>query len=628
MGLIRFADFELDTAAGELRKRDLRLHLEGQPIQVLAILLENPGELVTREELRRRLWPADTFVDFEHGINTAVKRLRQALGDSADAPRFIETLPRRGYRFVYPLIADAPAAPAMDPPPPSPVPAARRHRRAIVVFSALALLLLLVSSTWMVLRSHLEIRPNRLAIKSLAVLPLQNLSGDPAQDYLADGVTDELITDLSRLGPLKVIARTSVMQYKNTSKTTAEIGRELDVEAIVEGSFLREGDHVRIIVQLVEAQSGAHLWAERYERDVTSVIGLERDIARQITEEIRLEQAPAPATHSRVVDPAAYELYLKGRYLHAQWSTPGNLRKAIAFYDQAIARDPGFAAAHAARGLSYSYLSAALIEAAAPGPEVIPQARASAQRALELDPASPEAYETLGWIAQVHDWNWEAAERADRKSIELNPNYATPHMLLAQTLNVLGRHQEALLLAVRAHQLDPLSAQVQWSLGEHYLYAGKLDEALATAREGIALHPDFWPMHTLQGNLFLRQGKYHLAIQALQRGVDVSHHHPYALGALGSGYALSGDRERAMQILAELEDRGRDSYVAPPILARLYASLGDNDRALAWLDRACAEHSPEAPRVLLWGPALGTLPSDARFPSLLKRMHVPAAPPL
>jgi TolB-like protein/DNA-binding winged helix-turn-helix (wHTH) protein/Tfp pilus assembly protein PilF len=626
LGVIRFASFELDTAAGELRRNGLRIRLEGQPIQTLAMLLERPGEVVSREELRHRLWPADTFVDFEHGINTAVKRLRHALDDSAETPRFIETLPRRGYRFIYPL-HQAPSEVQHAPPIVRP---ARPPRRTLAVVVAVLVLALIaaVAVQWSWLRHRAVGQPGRPSITSLAVLPLQNLSGDPSRDYFADGVTEELITDLSRVAGLKVIARTSVMQYKHTTKTTADIGRDLDVDALVEGSVVREGDHVRIVVQLVDARSGAHLWAERYERDMTSAIALQRDIAREITEEIRLEAAPVSAARSHAVDPVAYELYLKGRYLHAKWSTPENLRKAIEFYDQAIARDPRFAAAHAARGLSYSYLSAALIEAAPPGPEVVTQARASAQRALELDPASAEGYETLGWTAQVHGWNWEAAEADYRRSIALNPGYAPPYMLLAQTLNVLGRHHEALRFAQRAHELDPLSAQVQWSLGEHYLYAGDIDRALATARDGIALHPDFWPMHTLLGNLYLRQGKYDAATASLRRAVDISRRHSYALGALGSGYARAGDRRRAREVLHELLLRARAAYVAPPILARLYASLGDNRRALAWMDKACAEHSPEAPRVLLWGPALGTLASDPRFPALLKRMNVPAAAPI
>lgn len=624
LGLIRFGSFELDTAAGELRKHALRLRLEGHPIQILAILLERPGEVVTREELRGRLWPADTFVDFEHGINTAVKRLRHALDDSAETPRFIQTLPRRGYRFIYPLNGAA-----VEPPPrPAAVPQSWRSRRLRLLAALVLLALLSVSVVvaWSAFqRRSLAAQQPARQVKSLAVLPLQNLSGDPGQEYLADGVTEELITDLSRVAGLKVIARTSVMQYKNTSKTTSDIGRELDVEALVEGSVVREGNHVRVIVQLVDARSGAHLWAERYERDVTSAIALQRDIAREITQEMSLEPVRSNATRSHAVDPVAYELYLKGRYLQGKWSTPENVRAAIALYDQAITKDPQFAAAHAARGLAYLYLGSALIEAG-PHPDDIPQARASAQRALELDPGSAEGFETLGWLAETHDFDWDAAERADRKAMELNPSYAPPYMLLAQVLNVRGRHAQALLFALRAHELDPLSAHVQWSLGEAYLFAGDTDKAIKTCQDGVALNPEFWPFYTLLGNVYEKLGAYDRAIESLQRAVEVSHRHPYALGALGSAYALSGRRDLALQVLAELRRRSRTAYVAPPIMVRLYASLGDNDRAFAWLEKAYEQRSAEAPRVLLWGAALGTMASDPRLPSLLKRMNVPLNP--
>jgi TolB-like protein/DNA-binding winged helix-turn-helix (wHTH) protein/Flp pilus assembly protein TadD len=619
-GPIRFGVFQVNLHTGELWKNGNKIKLEGQPFQILALLLERPGELVTREELEQKLWAAGTFVDFEHGINTAVKRLREVLGDSADSAHFIETLPRRGYRFIFP-VDGAPAVAAIRPPARSWL-----ARWVVASLGIAAVLGILLAANFGGLRERLLPLPVAPRIESLTVLPLENLTGDPEQEYLVDGIHDELITQLAQISSLKVISRYSAIQIRQQKgKSLREIARELGVEAVIEGTVQRAGERIHLGVQLIRAQDDRHLWARSYECDLRDILSLQREVAREIAREIKVELTPREQAHlarARPLNPEAYELYLKGRFLLSQWGAQENIWKAIAYFDQAVQKEPTYAAAHAGRAFAYLQLGAALVEAVPPR-EILPKARAAGLKALEMDETSSEAYEVLGWIALAYDWDWEGAERAFRRAIELNPSYPPPYMWLSQYMNVAGQHQGALALIRRAQQLDPLSPHIQWSLAETSMLAGALEQSAEQCEKGLDLHPDFWPLHTLLGEIYLRQGKYDRALANLERGVEISKRHPHALSVLGSAYALAGRRPESLNILAELRKLSQRRYLSPANIARVYASLGENEQALSWLEKAYNDRSSWMTRIHLWGPALGNLPADPRFQDLLRRMNFP-----
>jgi TolB-like protein/DNA-binding winged helix-turn-helix (wHTH) protein/Flp pilus assembly protein TadD len=619
--IVRFGPFEVDAQAGELHKQGHKTRLQEQPLQILLLLLERPGEVVTREELRQKLWSADTFVDFEGGLNTAVKKLRDSLEDLADQPRFIETLPRRGYRFIYPLDG-RPIANEV------PRPTAWRGTRwvAASLLGLVAVLGILLAANVGGLRRRLLSASASPGIESLTVLPLENLTGDPGQEYLVNGIHDELITQLAQISSLKVISRYSAIQVRQQKgKSLQEIARELGAEAVIEGTVQRAGDRIHLGVQLIRAQDDRHLWARSYECDLRDILSLQREVALEIARQINVELTPgeqAHFSHARPLNPEAYELYLQGRFLLSQWGKEENIRKALAYFEEAVQKEPTYAAAHAGRAFAYLQLGAALVEAVPPR-EILAKARAAALKALELDGASSEAYEDLGWIAHAYDWDWEGAERAFRRAIELNPSYPPPYMWLSQNLNIAGRHQEALALIRKAQQLDPLSPHIQWSLAETSMLAGAVEQAAEQCEKGLNLYPDFWPLHTLLGEIYLRQGKYERALASLERGVETSNRHPHALAVLGSAYALTGHRPESLNLLAELMKLSHRRYLSPANIARVYASLGENEQALMWLEKAYNDRSSWMTRIQLWGPALGNLRADPRFQDLLRRMNFP-----
>src|SRR6202795_222382 len=481
---IRFGLFEIDVRSGELRKQGRKVRLEGQPVQILICLLENPGELVTREELHRRLWPADTYVNFEHGLNAAVKRLRRALNDSADNPRFVETLPRRGYRFLAPIQAvnageDVPIVaeipPAKSDSAGEEPPAAEDHHRVapqwLLAWKKLGIALLLVLgifTVWM-LRPKNGQSP---VIRSLAVLPLENLSGDPAQDYFSDGMTDELITELGQISELRVISRTSVMTYKGARKSLPQIARELNVEAVVEGTVLRSGEQVRITAQLIQAPADKHLWAQSYVGDVREPLALQRQVARAIAEEIRIELTPHERDvlkNVKTVNAEAYEAYLKGRYF---WNkrTGDGLKMAVGYFKQAVEKDPNYAQAYTGLADSYALLGDWEYGVLAPT-EAYPKAKAAATKALELDSTLGEAHISLAFTLDGFDWDFGAAEKEFTRGIELNPGYATGHQWYAGHLILFGRSSEAIAEMKKAEDLDPPSLIIGAFLAEDFLIA-------------------------------------------------------------------------------------------------------------------------------------------------------------
>jgi TolB-like protein/DNA-binding winged helix-turn-helix (wHTH) protein/Tfp pilus assembly protein PilF len=638
--LIRFGVFELDLRSGELKRQGRKIRLEGQPVQVLICLLQNPGELVTREELHRKLWPADTFVNFEHGLNAAVKRLRQALNDSAENPRFVETLPRRGYRFIAPMQAVAvtgdesavQVAAAVTEVPPTPdlpeakdqdqvhlsemtVPVVRQRWPRTWKRSGFTLLAMLAILTGWILRPGRHPPP---AIRSLAVLPMDNLSGDASQDYLSDGMTDELITELGQISELRVISRTSIMTYKGAHKSLPQIARDLNVDAVVEGAVLRSGNRVRITAQLILAAADKHLWARSYDGEMGDTLALQKQVARSIAAEIRIELTPheqAVLKNGTRVSPEAHDAYLKGRYFWNKRTADG-LRKAIDYFDQVIAINPNYAEAYA--GLADSYALAGDWEYGVLAPkEAYPRAKAAAAKALELDNTLGEAHISLAFCLDGFDWDWKSAEREFRRGIELNPGYATGHHWYAWHLTALGRNDEAISEMKKAEDLDPLSLIISAELAEEFLIAHRYDEAIKQSQKTMALDPFFAVAHFELGQAFVQKHMYNEAIAELQKAIELSAGSTTFRSNLAYAYAESGKRNEALKILNDLKSNSHDAFSNAPEIALVYVGLDEKDQAMGWLEKAYAERFNPS---VLRRPAFDPLRSDPRFQNLLHRI--------
>ena len=620
---LRFGIFEVDLHAGRLTKHGLRLKLQEQPFQVLAMLLEKPGELVNREELRSRLWPR-TIVDFDHGLNKAINKIRDVLGDSAENPRFIETVARRGYRFL----ADVEAINAPTPQSeatsdagngasaPADVWKKLRHSRAWRLVGFGLVLLFAAVVLWIVYPWNASSK-----IRSLAVLPLENLSGDPSQDYFAEGMTDELITDLGQISTLRVISRSSVMTYKSVRKPLAEIARELDVQAVVEGSVLRSGERVRITAQLIEVPPDRHIWAHSYEGDLRDTLTLQNTVARTIAEQIQAvlnKQEKAALEKSRVVKPEAYEAYLKGRYF---WNkrTGDGLKKAIEYFTVAIEKDPNYAEAYA--GLADSYALSGDWEYGILSPhDASLEAKAAATKALDLDDSLGEAHTSRAFALDLYDWDWSAAEMEYRRAIALNPGYATAHHWYAWHLMVIGRTDEGILELRKAESLDPLSLIIRADLADALCIAHRYSESVQQSERTLEMDPNFAIGHYELGQAFVQKQMYNEAIAEFQRAIELSGDNAAFDSNLAYVYAVSGRRDDALKMAQDLETRASASSAADSNIALIYVGLGDNDKAMIWLNKAYqARFNPS----ILLRPAFDPLRSDARFQDLRQRIGLP-----
>jgi TolB-like protein/DNA-binding winged helix-turn-helix (wHTH) protein/Flp pilus assembly protein TadD len=554
---LRFGVFEVDLQTGELTKRGMRLRLQEQPFRLLAILLEKPGELVTREELRARIWP-QTFVDFDHGLNKAISKIRDALGDSAENPRFVETVAGRGYRFLAdvtevhdarPEIAGTDLAVHGEPEPlPSlelgtlavRLPRANTWRLygfGLALFLALTIALSWIFGPWG--------RSSR-TVRSLAVLPLENISGDASQEYFADGMTDELITDLGKISALRVISRTSTMAYKRTRKPLAEIARELNVEAVVEGSVVRSGDDVRISAQLIEAPADTQLWAESFKGDIRDALALQNSVARTIVGQIRatlVGQEQAALDKSKAVNPEAYEAYLKGRYF---WNkrTGDGLRKAIAYFSHAIEADPNYAEAYS--GLADAYALSGDWEYGVVSPQqAFAQARAAATKALTLDDSLGEAHTYLAFALDLYGWDWQAAEKEYEQAIKLSPGYSTLHLWYAWHLMVVGRTSDGVLELRKAESLDPLSLIVGADLADALCIARLYDESVEQSRKTLELDPNFAVGHYELGQALVQKQSANEAIVEFQKAIALSGHSGAFDSNLAYAYAVSGQKDES-----------------------------------------------------------------------------------
>jgi TolB-like protein/Flp pilus assembly protein TadD len=569
---IRFGPFEVDTRSGELLRQGLRINLQDQPFQALLMLLEQPGELVTRDELSKKLWPEDTFVDFERGLNKAINKLRAALRDNADKPRYIETLPQRGYRFVARVEHLVQASDGFRPQHP-----------------------------WQ--------------IDSLAVLPLANLSGDPAQEYFSDGLTEELTCAISRIASLRVISRTSAMSFKNSTKSMTEIARDLSVDAVIEGSVSRSGEKVRVIAQLIRARDDKHLWAGRYERDLSDILHLQAEVAQNIATQINKTVDPKRAypDESRHVNPKAYEACLKAIYLRDKF-TPPDLLKSVEFFTRAISLDPVYAKAHGELSMAYFYLG---VIGGGPSAEIFPKAKESAAKALELDETTASAHNALAVIHVFYDWDWIAAERESRRAIELSPGEPQGYVHLADYLSIRGRHREAIETYDRVLELDPISRVYICHLGLILHRARRYDESIAQCRRALEIDP-----HYAHGLWFLalsleQKGEVAEAIAKLEEAVGLVRA-PHFLGMLGRGYALAGDRPRATGILEELRAMSEHRYVSPFDTAVVLAGLGELDAAFPHFEEAFRQRVFRLIELTL--PMFDALRTDPRWQDLVRRI--------
>jgi len=621
---LRFDVFELDTRAGELRKRGAKLRLRGQPLQVLAILLERAGDVVTREELQTQLWPADTFVDFDHSLHNAVARIREVLGDSAETPRYIETLPRRGYRFIGPVEAgQAPRIPAEagNKIVEAIGVATPRTRRMGFVFalSAAGVVALAAWQAW----QHFQPKKAIPAIRSIAVLPLQNFSADAGQEYFADGMTEELITELSRIHSLKIISHTSVMEYKSTKKHLPQIARELGVDSIVEGSVIRDGDQVRITVQLLDGPNDRHIWSETYQRELRGILNLQREIAQAITQQIRVQLTPqqqARLSSGRAVNPDAYEAYLKGRsFITTDLLTAQALQTAQGYFEKSIQKDPGFALGYA--GLADCYVYLALFGAVSPELAYGP-AQEALRKALELDDSIGEAHATLAVLHWQHDWDWAAAEREFDNAIALSPNFGCAHLNRSYYLSWRGRRSEALQELAKSRELDP---GYSFDAAEAAVYYQARDYAglVEAGRRALASNPNEWYGHYFLGVGYEGSGKKAEAVPEYQKAVEMSNGDTDPATALAHAYAVTGKRSEAEKILRDLTRRSRASYVSPYFIATIYAGLGDKDRAFEFLEKSYQQRSSDIVWQMKADLRLDNLRSDPRFEGLFRRVGFP-----
>jgi TolB-like protein/DNA-binding winged helix-turn-helix (wHTH) protein/Tfp pilus assembly protein PilF len=614
---IRFGVFEVDPVSGDLWKHGVHIKLHDKPFQVLQTLLKRPGETVTRKELQERLWPGDTFVEFENGLNNAISRLRETLGDSADSPRFIETVPRRGYRFIAPVeAAEPPIAVQELPAEPKPVAQAPPPGRLWL----LALSLLVLGPLTFIGYGWLNSVPPSL--NSVVVLPLvsMNVAEGSGDEYLAFGMTEALTAELSKISALKVISQTSAMQYKGARKSLPQIARELGVAAVVEGSVVREGNEIRVTVQLIEAATDSHLWAETYQREMRNILVLQAEIARAIAREVRVKLSPqeqASANSPRTVDPLAHEAYLRGLYLVWQWR-PAERDRCVEYFEKAIAIDPDFAQPYA--GLARYY---AMNDRFQPK-ESMPKAKMYALKALQLDERLPDAHYALATELMFGEWDWAAAEREFQRTLELDPGHGGALRNYSFLLAVLGRHQEAEVVIAKAKQSGPLEPGVYGIAGRVAFLARNLDRAIEEARSAIALEPRLVGREDLAVYL-AHSGRHAEAIAQLDTLVAATQRHPLSISLLAGVKALSGEKAEARKLLQEVNGMGAKQYVPPTWLVLAYLGLGDHNRALDLLDKAYEERDS----YLLWltSPLTDPLRDDPRFLSLLKRMNLHRASP-
>jgi TolB-like protein/DNA-binding winged helix-turn-helix (wHTH) protein/Flp pilus assembly protein TadD len=637
-GNYRFGPFELRCRTRELYKLGTKLKLRAQPFQVLQALLKRSGDVITRGELRELLWPNDTFVDFEHGLNAAISELRGVLIDSATDPRYIETLPKVGYRLKVPIElveTDEQSSAAKEPAgarlsitsakSPTRVAVDVRHvhshtakalgRRWLPAAGVAVVGLLVIAYVTSRGRTEHSARPK---IKSLAVLPLKNLSGDPTQEYLADGMTEALIGRLAGIHDLRVISHTSVIRFKDPQVSAPEIARTLGVDAIVEGSVMREGNRIRVTAQLIRGATDDHFWSETYDRELRDVLALQSDLAQSIAQKVQATvtgEEQKSLTGVRSIAPEVYESYLKGRFAMNKGNSKADIEEGIGYFEEALKKDPTFAPAYVGLAKASSELGTVFI--GDPPEETRPKVISAVRKALALDPSIAEAHVVLAGMEQ-EQWQWAEAEAEYRRALELNPSDAAAHNGLAQWLLCMGRTEEALAWAQRGRELDPLSfssGSMGWILFQSHRY----DEAIHELRSVLAVQADDAGALFVLGFALIANNQPGDAIPVLKKASSLSNRSPAVIGVLMRAYAHAGRRSDALLLLDELKNRKKTKYVPAGAFVHAYLGLGDNEQAFVWLEEAYKEQS-NILQFLKVHPYFDPLRADPRFADLVRRV--------
>jgi TolB-like protein/DNA-binding winged helix-turn-helix (wHTH) protein/Tfp pilus assembly protein PilF len=633
--IFRFGPFELRPQTRELFKGKTRLKLRPQPFRILEVMLEHPGEVVTREELQGLLWSAGTYVDFEHGLNASIKELRGVLSDSASESRYVETLPKLGYRIIVPVTIQEPRSVRASLQQPGAAGSKNRAKERIFPDWAqwqkalrrwpaiLGILVTLIATLagyfqWSRGRESQRLAGGRMM---LAVLPFDNLTGDSGQDYFSDGLTEEMISQLGSLDPQRmgVIARTSVMHYQHSQKPLEQIGRELGVQYVLEGSVRRDADKVRVSAQLIQMKDQSHLWAQQYDRELTGVLALQGEIARAIADQIQLTigdpkptfTAIQPVLSRQTYD--AYDLYLKGRFFWNKRSIQG-FERAVECFQQAIARDPTYARAYAGLADSYALMSNSL----APQNEFMPKARTAALKALQLDEQLAEAHTSLALIEANYDWDWQNADKEFRRAIRLDPNYATAHQWYAENLAFQGRFDEAFSEIERARQVDPLSLIIAADGGAILYFSRQYDRSIERFRATLDMEPNFSRAHLII-YAYTQKGQFADALAEIEkwRRIDDT---PWTWAIEAYVYGRSGQQEKARQALTKFEEGNRERRLDPtPILIVVYTGTNQKDKAFNLLQKASSMHS-NVLTTLKVDPIYDPLRDDPRFQELLRHV--------
>ena len=634
--LVRFGEFELDLGAYELRRSGQPVKLARIPMDLLLLLLEQPGQLVTREQIVERVWGKNVFLDTDNGINAVIRRIRQALDDDPDQPRFIQTVVGRGYRFIgsvenlpsllptttlRPGVSDSPAgagAPEIQPQvklgeedsqPAGAAPSTGSGWKIIMATSVLAAALLAVLAVvWLgaTRREHVD---------SIAVLPFANMSGDPDVEYLSDGITEGIINELSQIPQMRVMARSTVFHYKGRNTDAQKVGQDLKVRAVLSGTLARHGDDVRVDAELIDVNSGSELWGEQYHRKLSDIAGVQQEVVRDISDKmkVRLSGEEQNTIGKRNTESwEAYDLYLRGRYQWNKFSVE-SLHKAVDYFRQAIDKDPTYALAYAGLADAYHELS----YYSAPQ-DVMPKARAAANKALELDDSVAEAHAALGWVKWQYDWDWAGAEKEFQRAIELNPKYAIAHGMYALYLDSAGRIEEARAEHERAQELEPLSLVIGTNAGEALYQARQYDRAIEQYRKTLELDENFGPALDDLGRAYERKAMYKEAAAEWQRNLIVNGDSQTA-SAIAQAYAKSGYESALHAWLDSLMRQLKDEYVSPYLIATIYARLNQRDQALLWLSKACQDRSTDLV-FLKVEPAWDSYRSDPRYLAVEKQV--------
>jgi len=625
--VVRFGTYELNLASGELRKGGILVKLQPQPFKVLALLVERPGQVVAREELRQKVWGDDTFVDFEQGLNYCIKQIRLALNDDADTPRYVETLPRRGYRFIAPVERLEPegVAPSTAPPedlvakraPPMPHP---RPMGGTVAIAFLLVVALLVLIGWQ--RGWFG-KPTPEQKLILIVLPFQSLSGNPEDEHLRLGLTEAMISELGRLKPdrLGVIARSTAMTFDRKGVSAEDVLRALpDVDYVLEGSVQHAGDRVVISASLIQAREQTVLWSEPFERPAADVIALQSDVARRVADGLALTLLPEEKTalaRTKTVNPEAQDLYFRGRYYWRR-RVPEALLKSIEFYERAIALDSTFALPYTGLADSYTILGSTPHDARPPR-EVMPKAKQAAQKAIALDDRLSEAHAALGLVLMEYDWDWAGADREFRRAIELAPSNSSARQWYAIYFWHVGRFDAAHEQLEQAQKLDPLSIPIRLTVGVHFYYLRQYDRAIAEVNRAVEMEPNYFANYFHLGLALLHSGRHAEALTALERSVKLSEGTPAPQAALGYAYAVTGKPQEARKILEDLKKLSRKRHVPAMYIAAIYTGLGEKQQALEWLERGYEERSQPFVHVHL-EPSFDPLRAEPRFQELVRRI--------